>query len=359
MMTRLRALNESAVVMASHDDLHIVNLTYPEEEKVQWQSGRHGKNISRQVPLANVSSCVLDRGTLPTRAEIQAVDVLPSGEDHLIAAIDAHGDTTVTKFSQSSSSSSSSSPSSSSSSPKRRRISAKNTSYYLKSPQENEESGWNGVALSPIAQDNIVATCSFWGKHINILDYASGRCVRTMHAGFNPTQIQFEKGSGSKGLLAIAEGNMLSLWDARCAERGGCVHRVQTSSQGLYSMDVGDGLVAVAGKEKTVHVYDIRKNKMVGQWVKALKYEVMSVMFSSINQNYCYATGLDHEIFCGSWLKGGNMSALKRHGFRGDSRWLGIDRVLGSDTLLGMTDNYSLYVLKHPYRLVPGLTELP
>ena len=34
-------------------------------------------------------------------------------------------------------------------------------------------------------------------------------------------------------------------------------------------------------------------------------------------------------------------------------------QVLGSDTLLGMTDNYSLYVLKHPYRLVPGLTELP
>jgi hypothetical protein len=106
-----------------------------------------------------------------------------------------------------------------------------------------------------------------------------------------------------------------------------------------------------SGEEKTVFVYDLRKNKLVGQWIKALKYEVMSVLLSTKDPSMVYATGLDHEVFCGSWKKSDNLNTLKRHGFRGESRWIGMDLVPGSDSLLGLTENCHLYALRHPYRL--------
>ena len=60
--------------------------------------------------------------------------------------------------------------------------------------------------------------------------------------------------SDGPGLVAALEGNQLSLWDCRAAEDGGCVRRVQPGAGGLYGMDCGEGVVAVAGKDRCVHL---------------------------------------------------------------------------------------------------------
>jgi hypothetical protein len=216
----------------------------------------------------------------------------------------------------------------------------------------NREHGWTGVALQE-GSDHVYA-CSFWNKCVQQYDGAGGGCVRNSYTALNPTCIKPVKMPEGQDLLALCEANVVSLWDLRASQRGGCVQRLQTSEEELCCLDVSkDGMLATAGREKTVFVYDTRKMKMVGQWIRALKYEVMSLLFSSKDATQCYVTGLDHEVFCGSWVSGGsNLSTLKRHGFRGESRWIGMDRVHGSDTLLGLTENLHLYALRHPYRLM-------
>ncbi len=67
----------------------------------------------------------------------------------------------------------------------------------------------------------------------------------------------------------------------------------------------------------------------------------------------------DVDALSGCWLESeSHVSTLKRHGFRGDSRWIGVDRVRDTDTLVGMTESGNMYVLQQPYRMC-GMEELP
>ncbi len=67
-------------------------------------------------------------------------------------------------------------------------------------------------------------------------------------------------------------------------------------------------------------------------------------------------------MFCGSWDTGAreksrNLSSLNRRGFRGDSRWIGIDVVGAKDTLVGLTETLNFYILQEPYLMTSAAAE--
>jgi hypothetical protein len=168
--------------------------------------------------------------------------------------------------------------------------------------------GWAGVCFNHSAP-NTVAVARHFAKTLDVFD--GDRRVRTMHTLLNPYAVTFvpanSKSSGSKsgggsksgegggpgeGLLAVAEGNQLSLWDVRQSERGGCVRRMTLSNRGqpLYTiaagtshgaeggggvqiskMRGGEPIIAAAGAERGVHVLDADRWSVVKRWPTAIK----------------------------------------------------------------------------------------
>jgi len=218
------------------------------------------------------------------------------------------------------------------------------------------EKGPTCVALHPNRADTVVSG-SYFGSMVVV--YQQQTPISNIYTSFGPTQVKWMSVQESHTpLLAITDNNMVSVWDIRTPteSQSQCVQRLRPSSSALYTLcctEIGDtGLLATAGEDKIVYVYDCRKWKISGQWSKVMKYEIVSLHFSSIDPSLCYVTGLDHEVFCGSWSgqdKMKNLSTLRRHGFRGDSRWIGIHRVPQTDTLVGLTETANLYVVTNPY----------
>ncbi len=232
--------------------------------------------------------------------------------------------------------------------------------------------------------------------------------------------------NGTYPVLLATEGNCVSVWDVRTNK--GSVARMRPSEEVLYSLAIepvvsgsgsfsGSGhLFAVSGAADIVYVYDVRTMRVVRQWAKLLKYECVSLAFSGVAPGVAYVTGLDHEIFCGTWdgsstggggggggdeyydeeeegeggdvemktdttkssggggssmmedVSGGGggdddaaagglaaSSKLRRHGFRGDSRWIGLDRVTTNDAIVGITETANLYVVRRPYLMNPAI----
>ena len=117
------------------------------------------------------------------------------------------------------------------------------TQWFLNPAPEPPDSvgvpGWTGVCFDPNAPD-VVAVARRHAKTIDVFD--GDRLVRSMRAPLAPSALCFVERDGTFSktdsdsrtkkeisLLAVAEGNALSLWDAR---RGGCVRRVALCNRG-------------------------------------------------------------------------------------------------------------------------------
>lgn len=360
--SRLMAPTEEHIFVAAANHLYFINLSYPLAPV--FKSGRQGPRISSPVAITDYTVTSLP---LNIRAELQSVDILAQSDGGYRSAVsDAVGRTTISTIGVGSSSHVTG---------KRRRVDTDSKrisddadAYVLNSyqvgPHLAQETGWTGAALNPMKTSE-VATVGYFSRRLDI--WNDEKCARTIHTPLNPTQIRYTSVPASGvPLLAITEQNIVSIWDDRTSENNGCIQRLARSQAPLYTLcSHPSGLIATGGEEKTIFVYDVRSWKLVGSWPKVMKYEIVATSFALKDPSYCYVTGLDHEVFCGKWesaLGGtGNdadrkfHSTLKRHGFRGDSRWIGIDRVTGSETLVGVTESANLYVLREPHRMLSAM----
>ncbi|KAK9808924.1 hypothetical protein WJX72_006473 [[Myrmecia] bisecta] len=183
-----------------------------------------------------------------------------------------------------------------------------------------------------------------------------------------PADATREGGASSSSLLAVTEGCEISLWDARAAEKGGCMQRVRPGTGGglLYALAAahtaeGAAYLGAAGADRSVFVLDPRTWKMLDIWANCLKYEILSLSFSVTDPHYAFVAGLDSEVLCGRWdsvpRQGGGMRTgeglphlpvpstdIKGQSFRGDSRWLGIARAASSDLLAGFSASAHMYL---------------
>ena len=137
----------------------------------------------------------------------------------------------------------------------------------------------------------------------------------------------------------------------------------------LYALATADTTVAVAGEDRTVVVYDVRKwSSILGTWSSCLKNDVTGALrrppscgagtaahdapthpcqraslcassregpqaswlaFRDDDKRYCYVSGtVDSELACGSWdALLGRFGHLDNVSLRVDGRWIGTDKV--------------------------------
>lgn len=218
------------------------------------------------------------------------------------------------------------------------------TSFVLQPPSlSSGEGGWSGISFQCGEIATAAAARQFY-RDVSLYD--RDICVRTLHTLLEPTALSFV---GSSGLLAVAEGSALALYDSRAGDSASCVTRKLPTSSGLLALDSStDGSnIAVAGKDRTVHVFDTRSNTFRERWPACLKYECAGLKLSRHKEGMAYVCGVDNEFAFGAWdskaadsfrgreslmLSGANTKSPRRaHGFRGDARIVGLDRCCDED----------------------------
>lgn len=247
------------------------------------------------------------------------------------------------------------------------------------------EGGWTGGVLSQHSR-NIAAIARHFPKDVTVFDGTLP--VRTLNTLYCPNDLTFlgsdlspssaDQGDGTP-LLAVAEGNVVTIWDLRIAGRGARIHRISTGpySGHLYTIAAisnGCSLLGASGQDRDVCIWDPRTWKTVDRWRNSLKYEVTSLHFMKSNPRYCVVSGMDYEVVCGSWLNnsskafqtivekqasgravgpvteaGSIADATRRDrvtaSFRGTSRWLGFAKAPGErDVFAGITSDGMIYV---------------
>lgn len=235
------------------------------------------------------------------------------------------------------------------------------SSFVLQPPSlTSGEPGWSGVAL----QSSSVATAATARQYYRDVSlYDRDVLVRTLHTLAEPAALSFV---GSTATLAVAEGPALALYDSRAAERASCVARKFPTASQLLALDsTEDGSsVAVAGKDRTVHVFDTRSMTFRERWPACLKYECAGLKLSRQTEGMAYVCGVDNEFAYGAWdakvassfhgpgslmLSGANTKSPRRaHGFRGDARITGIDRLCDEEGELvaALSEAGSFYVVE-------------
>jgi hypothetical protein len=63
---------------------------------------------------------------------------------------------------------------------------------------------------------------------------------------------------------------------------------------------------------------------ILADWFK----QINGLFFSTADPGLIYVHGIDYEVLCGPWNRESNQGSLEStFTFRGDSRWLGVDKV--------------------------------
>eukprot|EP00741_Cyanophora_paradoxa_P004243 tig00000789_g4119.t1 len=318
--------------VASGSRVHVCSPGYPPEGECTYETAKEGN-----APLPNRLRVVRDEELqgLPHRAEIMSLQCEPpedgSSQAARLGSVDASGVACITRLEAGAA------------------PTAEGRCSVLR-PQAAgpAEPGWAGIAFNP-RKPAECAVARFFPKAVVVYD--GERAVRELHAAQHPTGAVYV----DEHVLALTELNQLSVWDLR--EKRACVERVTPSLEAqLCVASSGTGLVACAGADRSVHVYDARKWTPVARWPGALKFEATWLAFSRRRPNTVYVGALDNEFACaGLTLQGRPERAAavaaeeagKRYSFRADGRWVGLALHAASDAVAGLTDIGTLYLIQH------------
>jgi len=308
------------IYIASGVDVYCAKMDFTETEVDAGKEGILIPSDSKIEDAWQLQQC-------PHRAEIQGIGLTPSPIDgtYLLGSVDGHGRLVVTSLD----------------------ADVQGASYTA-SPQDAGvgESWWAGVVFSQ-RQPTLAAVARGMAKAVDLYD--KDIFVRTLRTLQHPTSLTFLQGSmfDNGAMLAVTEGNQLSIWDVRQGERGGCVKRMLGAFSGdpLYAVTSStEGLIGIGGAERVVMVLDPLKWTPRSRWTGCLKYEVTGLSFSAVDPSLMYVHGLDYEVICGPWNRektgGSNEPAFS---FRGDSRWLGFSKSYNSDILAGWSEAGTIY----------------
>ncbi|OQS07507.1 hypothetical protein THRCLA_00487 [Thraustotheca clavata] len=314
-----------------------VNLALTDEESSNVKHGTQGANVSGIVKMKSIAS----DNILPTpvhKYEIQS----------LIASVDARGATYVYKKTTANAAS-----------PQRKKQKQQHYTSHQVSDATTPEIGWAGIALDPTSASTTLATAHFFSKELRFYDYSTLQSTWIQLTVMYPTALSFSPTLASTAV--VAEYNQFSVWDAKSKTR---IVREGAPSQGcLYTIACSpDGnSIAMGGEDKVAYIYDTRMWKLRNRWRCPLKYDIAFLAFSPNDPKLCYVAGLDNELMCGRF-DGSDKKKNKeapayspsilqqnhRLGFRGDSRWIGLNIVSSKnqDMGFGICENGSAYAIR-------------
>lgn len=220
----------------------------------------------------------------------------------------------------------------------------RSSSYMLVPPRlGNGEPGWAGIALHQTSSTTCVTARQFY-RDLNLYDKDTR--VRTVHTMGDPLAITFV---GAASVLGVTEDAALALYDLRIPENASCISRKTPASSSQLAIDSSqDGsFVGLAGRDRTLHVFDMRTLTFRDRWPSCLKYECSGLQISRQSNSLAYVCGVDNEVSLGGWsrtcpailpgpqskmISGANArSSCRVLGFRGDSRIAGMVLTLDKD----------------------------
>lgn len=200
---------------------------------------------------------------------------------------------------------------------------------------------WCGIDSSPINPNKIVTSLHL---NKNVTLYDEERIIRSFKLIQNPSRLLFI----DDNILSITENNSVSFIDLRM--KSFYVKRIQPYSGYLYAMHHSDHLLGVGGYNRSIAVIDTRKMSIISHWSSSLKYEITHILFSSLDNNLCFVSGLDSEILCGRWDGSSNLSHFD--GPRVESRWIGLTQDKKTDSIIGYTEQGYCYIIKNGINLM-------
>lgn len=200
---------------------------------------------------------------------------------------------------------------------------------------------WCGIDASPENPYKIVTSL-----HLNktVTLYDQERIIRSFKLIQNPTRLLFI----DDNVLSITENNNISFIDLRV--KSFYIKRIQPYNGCLYAMHHSGNLLGAGGYNRSIAVIDTRKMSIISHWSSSLKYEITHILFSSIDNNYCFVSGLDSEILCGRWDGSSNLSHFD--GPRVDSRCIGLTQHKETDSIIGYTEQGYCYIIKNGINLM-------
>jgi hypothetical protein len=249
------------------------------------------------------------------------------------------------------------------------------------------EGGLTAGAVSDTSSYSVISR--HFPKDLTVFD--GDVVVRTFHTLENPNSVKMV----GETLVTVAEGNLVTVYDLRIADRQTRVARMQScgsASRGhIYALAVrGEGSVAsgrgagapgsascpllgAGGEDRDVHVWDPRVWKSITRWSNCLKYEITSLHFLDSDPRYCLVSGMDYEVACGSWFENkskafnkslaalgtqgraagpiteaGSVAEAQRQSrvvasYRCQSRWIGMSKLDGEDVFVGVSTDGKVY----------------
>lgn len=133
------------------------------------------------------------------------------------------------------------------------------------------------------------------------------------------------------------------------ASRFAAAHGTSINALAAAPSPAGCALLASAGSERALVVYDCRTGRALRRQNGVMRKEVLSLVFSSLDARWIYASGADNEVTCRRWdvtaaqrsdgddgpgagdgpglaatTAPGITAAAREWACRGDARWLGL-----------------------------------
>lgn len=217
------------------------------------------------------------------QSEIHSV----TADDHRVASVDAYGKCVITVANAAKHSEN----------PDEKREQSETDCFVLNPVSvTNGAPGWAGVALKSGNSGAAVIGRHFF-RDLTLFDRDVP--TRTIHSLLRPASLGFT----SESVVAVAEGASIALYDFRTGERGACIGRKSVGSRMLLSLDVSKdgGILAAAGMDRVVHIFDVRSMAVRDRWSGCLKYECAGVLLSREMEGMAYVCSVDNEISCGAW----------------------------------------------------------
>lgn len=354
--TRLCALSDDRYAFATGKSVYIVEYSAP----VKRSRITDAEDVPR-TPSTAVESAIADDYIVPRpfgdvcaspcvahsahRAEIQSVE---AGRAHL-ASVDAYGRCIVTI------------------------CKGDNNETHWKDVQEtilldpvdtqHGEPAWAGLAL---LHDDPSTVATARQLYYNLTLYDKDVAVRTWHTQQQPFAVDFYENSTG---VALAEGTFLSLYDTRSPGYAPSISKKIVQSGRVMAIDAStDGkVIAVAGMDRTVHMFDVRTTSVRDRWTNCLKYEPAAVKVSDENKGMAYVCSVDNEVACGAWssdaalslqnagaralslmISGANTKSARRaFGFRADTRLIGFAcQKQPTESIAVLSEAGALYLLR-------------
>lgn len=223
--------------------------------------------------------------------------------------------------------------------------------------------GWAGVALQKKNPASSVVARQFFR---DITWFDRDVPVRTINTILQPAAVSF---CGDGNVIAAAEGPCVTFYDLRVDEVGCCVARKTAGNGQLLALDVSSdgGLLAAAGVDRTLHVFDTRTMTARDRWSGCLKYECAGTVLSQEMKGMAYVCSVDNEVACGAWstdmadylrsassrteslmISGANTKSPRRaFGFRGDVRLIGMTkRNMDGEEIAALSEAGAFYLLR-------------